>query len=602
MPPKVVAICLWGGFGSRQRSITRRDATQTSKIKSDAYRNMNAVPKPLIPIATVPMSRIGVEKLNAAGINEIYATTHVLHDAIQAYYLEGAGKKLGVKELWYENRPMGTAPGLVINLMLRASLREATIVAPGGDIITDININDFLNAHHENQSLCTIALNPVSDKVVHNFGTADFKPLEGQFGSIAAFKEKAPAKEAFGIQIENRTVFLNNSSFYVFNPELFLKPMKGNKSILEMIFPNMDAALLSEIRSGKIDVRSDEEAKEHFNRFGLRDKKFSDFGGHIFPFLAQEGLMRGFVFEEYWNDVGDNETYWFANWHALTKRFKMNLPYPEVEPGVWMAPDAERIEGSVITPPVIIGKNVKIESGAKVGPYAILDEGWTVERGAEVVYSLTWPTFTTEGYQEGIPYQIIRAGARIEKSIIAGRLPVGDHVFKNSIGDGSTVDQSRLIRTLVGLKIAMDSEIDVAKQTKRVLVVDDEKPFRDIVVGNLKTAGWEFIETAGDLEEAQARLRSTRYDIIILDSVLSQEEKAESEGVTILKEQKINKEALNCETPTLFWSAHKSMEALKGLSPKEGLTLAERNTILRVKDDIAQRDLSDFIIKELLKI
>jgi CheY-like chemotaxis protein len=378
--------------------------------------------------------------------------------------------------------------------------------------------------------------------------------------------------------------------------------MKDNKSILEMIFPKIDATLLSEIRSGKIDVRSDEEAKEHFNRFGMRDKKFSDFGGHVFPFLAKEGLMRGFVFEEYWNDVGDNETYWFANWHALTKRFKMNIPFVEREPGVWVDPSAEIIEGSAIIPPVVIGKNVKIEAGATVGPYTILDQGWTVERDAEVVYSLTWPTFATEGYQEGLPLQIIRQGARVEKSIIAGRLPVGDHIFKGVIGDGSTFDQSRLIRTVVGLKMSMDSEIDVAKQTKRVLVVDDEKPFRDILVGNLKDAGWEFIETASTLEEAQAKLNSIRYDVIVLDSVLSQEEKEESEGVTILKEQKMDEEARNYGTPTLFWSGHSSMEALKGLSPSEGLTLAERKTVLRNKDPKHVSNLSDLIFKELLKI
>ncbi len=602
MPPRVVAICLWGGFGKRQGPITRRNVEQASKIKNAAFRNLNAVPKPLMPIATVPMSRISVEKLNAAGIDEIYATTHVLHDAIRAYYLGGPGKELGVKELWYENIPMGTAPGLIMNLMLRSSLMESTIVVPSGDIISDLDIKGILNAHHENKSLCTIALNPVSRKEVHRFGTADFKTIQGKFGSISAFKEKAPPSEAFGIQFENRTVYLNNSSFYVFSPELFLRPIEGDRSILEMVFPNIEGDFLKQIRSGSIDVKSEAEAKEHFYRFRERNDKSSDFGGHIFPKLAEKGMLRGFMFEEYWNDVGDNETYWFANWHALAKRFKMHIPYPEVEPGVWIGPGAEIIEGSDIIPPVIIGKNVKIEAGATIGPFAILDEGWTVEQGSEFVYSLTWPTFTTEGYQEGIPYQIIRRGTRIEKSLIAGRLPVGDHIFKGVIGDGSTIDHSRLVRTVVGIKIAMNSEIDVAKQTKRILVVDDEKPFRDIVVSNLKDAGWEFIETAGDLEEARQKLTSTRYDVVILDSILSLEQREESEGVVLLKEHKMREDSPNLETPVLFWSGHDSMDALRGLSPSDGLKLAERKTILRAKDKIAPRDLSDFIIEELLKI
>jgi len=601
---KVVGIGLWGGVGSRQRFVTRRSPSQASKIDNPVFTNMNGVPKPLMPIATVPMSRIGLDKLREAGISEVYGTTHVLHDAIEAYYLKGAGNQLGVRELWYEKLPMGTAPGLVMNLMIRADLRATTVVVVSGDIISDLDIAEAVRMHHERGSQCTIALNPVPRHEVSRFGTAHFVPTDGHFGRVDAFKEKRPPHEALQSEIGGRSVFLNNSSVYIFDPEIFLKPLKDGSTILQKIFPRIESQLLQDIISGKVNVASAEEARDRIRQFGPHNKAYNDFGSNIFDTLAREGLMHGYYFEEYWNDVGDNETYWFANWHALARRFRMNIPYPEVDRGVWHDTSAELIAGSTIIPPVVLGRNVKVDAGAIVGPYAILDAGTIVESKAQVAYVITWPAHVTAGYPDGIPYHVIRSGARIEKSWIAGRLPVGDHAHKVVIGDGETVDKSRLIRTIAGLKIPVDSEIAVAKQTKRVLIVDDDKEFLDPLVDTLRNEGWECIGVAKTLEEARKKMHSTTYDVIILDSILTPGEKEESEGVALLKEQKTDEQSLNYETPILFWSGFRSVEALKGISPRESMEMGQRNVFLKRKDDedVQRSKISKFILEKLLKI
>jgi len=603
MSTRTVGICLWGGLGARQRSMTRRTASQDSKIDNPAFKNMNAVPKPLMPIATVPMSRIGLEKLQRAGVTEIYGTTHVLHDAIEAYYLKGPGNQLGVQELWYENQPMGTAPGLVMNLVLRSGLRGATVIVLSGDILSDLDIADAVRAHREARSQCTIALNPVPRHEVYRFGTAHFVPTNGDFGTIDAFKEKKPPHEALQSEIRDRKVFLNNSSVYIFDPIIFLTPLKDGSTILQRIFPRIEPQLLQDIISGKTDIHSTEEAKGYFRRFGPHNKSFNDFGRDIFDTLAREGLMHGYYFEEYWNDVGDNETYWFANWHALARRFTMTIPGDESD-GVWMDRSAEVIAGSTIIPPVVIGRNVKIEPGAIVGPYAILDAGTIVESRAQVAYSITWPTFVTAGYAEGIPYNLIRSGTRVEKSIIAGRLPVGDHMHKVVIGDGETVDRSRLIRTIVGLKVQVDSEITVAKQTKRILIVDDDKEFRDPLIDTLRNEGWERIEVVETLEEARKRMNSTIYDGIILDARLVRGQKGEAEGVTLLREQKTDPQAPNYETPVLFWTSYASTEALEGMSSGQSARITEKNVFNRKKEDeeVQRNRMTRFILEKFLKM
>ena len=74
----------------------------------------------------------------------------------------------------------------------------------------------------------------------------------------------------------------------------------------------------------------------------------------------------------------------------------------------------------------------------------------------------------------------------------------------------------------------MDDQIAQAK--KRILVVEDEKPLRDLYVQILVNEGYD-VDQAKDGEEALASLSHGGYDLVLLDIVLPK-----MDGVAILKQ------------------------------------------------------------------
>jgi CheY-like chemotaxis protein len=66
--------------------------------------------------------------------------------------------------------------------------------------------------------------------------------------------------------------------------------------------------------------------------------------------------------------------------------------------------------------------------------------------------------------------------------------------------------------------------------TRRILVVDDEAPIREVVAASLqKLGGWEVVIAASG-REALAQIHTTELDAIILDVIMP-----EMDGLTLLK-------------------------------------------------------------------
>lgn len=114
----------------------------------------------------------------------------------------GSGYKGLALEYVFENNPKGTAAAVS---KVRDKIRNDFAVL-NGHVIADVDFQDMLNVHREENALATIALAAVEDPA--NYGVAKLKGRE-----ILGFEEK-PAEG----QEPSRLI---NAGAYIFSPEVF---------------------------------------------------------------------------------------------------------------------------------------------------------------------------------------------------------------------------------------------------------------------------------------------------------------------------------------------------------------------------------------------
>ncbi len=162
LSPKIdQAVILAGGRGLNMRPFTFE------------------MPKGLFPVGGKPILEHVVEMLRQYEIRNIIFSIGILGDRIREYF--GDGKKWGVNITYVtEDREMGTAGAL--NLA-RKLLKGDSFMVVHGDILTDIQLSDFIAFHKEAGTIATIALTSVIDP-------SDFGEVVLQGAKIKKFIEK----------------------------------------------------------------------------------------------------------------------------------------------------------------------------------------------------------------------------------------------------------------------------------------------------------------------------------------------------------------------------------------------------------------------------
>ena len=135
-------ILLVGGFGTRLRPLT-------------TYK-----PKPMLPIATLPVTEHQLAIAKRAGINTIVLATAYLSEVFIPYF--GDGSKWGMQIKYaVENEPLGTG-GAIRNAAQLLSGDEDVVVF-NGDVLTNHDLIKQLNSHIDNKAALTLHLTPVED-------------------------------------------------------------------------------------------------------------------------------------------------------------------------------------------------------------------------------------------------------------------------------------------------------------------------------------------------------------------------------------------------------------------------------------------------------
>jgi NDP-sugar pyrophosphorylase family protein len=306
----VKAVVLVGGEGTRLRPLTY------------------STPKPMLPVAEVPMIERVVGHLAGHGIDEVVLSLGYRPDAFLAAFPEGSCR--GVK-LTYAVEPqrLDTAGGIAF--AARAAGLDETFVVMNGDVLSDLDLSELIAFHRERGGEATIALTPVDDPSA--FGVV---PTDDE-GRVTAFIEKPSREDA-------PTNFIN-AGFYVFEP-----------SVVERV--PVDGVLHLE--------------------------------SQVFPAMVAEGSLYALRSALYWTDTGTPPLYLQANLDYV-RGLRGAEPSPgarEREPGVWTL-GAGVIDGTVL-PDSLVGDAAFIGGGATVDA-SIVGAGARVEAGATVRSSVLLP-------------------------------------------------------------------------------------------------------------------------------------------------------------------------------------------------------------------
>ena len=294
---------LVGGQGTRLRPLTM------------------SAPKPMLPVAGVPVTAHMLARARDAGISRVVLATSYKAEVFEEYFGDGSAHGL---ELEYvtETEPLGTG-GAIRNVAER--LRggpDDPVVIFNGDILSGLDIRALVARHQDSGAAVTLHLTRVEDP--RAFGVV---PLDDQ-GRVTAFLEKTP----------DPPTNLINAGCYVFR-----------RSVIDTIPAGRPVSVERE----------------------------------TFPGLLEAGaLLVGYPDDTYWLDLGTPAAFVRGSRDLVTGRMPSSaLPGPVgdrlVLPGAVLAPDAKVGGGTTI------GANVKVAPGAQVDGSVVFD-GASVGAGASV--------------------------------------------------------------------------------------------------------------------------------------------------------------------------------------------------------------------------
>ncbi|HOL22172.1 MAG TPA: NDP-sugar synthase [bacterium] len=201
------ALLLSGGEGTRLRPFTL------------------TIPKPLLPVANIPLISYQFELLKRYGITEVIVGVGYKADCFRKVVGKIA-KDMGIKASFsVENTPLGTGGGLRNAYPFFRKDKEPFVVF-NGDVIADFNLDKIIAFHKEKNAYLTIGLVRISNPSSYGLVITDSDM------SIKKFIEKPSPEEIICDTI--------NSGVYIFSPEIFSEIPSGRPVSLEKeIFPSL---------------------------------------------------------------------------------------------------------------------------------------------------------------------------------------------------------------------------------------------------------------------------------------------------------------------------------------------------------------------------
>lgn len=306
------AMIMAAGIGSRLEPLT------TSK------------PKPMVPVANIPVMEHILKLLKKHNITEVIANTHYLAPQISSYFTPGKVSGLNL-EILHEEVLSGTAGGVKnCEYFLR---NNETFVVMSGDSLTDVNLSKLIEQHKKAGALVSMGLKSVPKEEVVHLGVV----VTDNNGKVTEFQEKPPVEEAKSTMV--------NTGIYIFEPELFDYIPKDT---------------------------------------------FYDFAKQVFPAIMNDNKpIYGFEIDGYWNDIGTLLQYRITSQEVVSENTKVELPGDNFSHGK-IGANTKLADNVKIKDKVLIGKNCNIGSGTEIKGNTSIGHNCQIEENVTINGCVTW--------------------------------------------------------------------------------------------------------------------------------------------------------------------------------------------------------------------
>ncbi|MFL6336005.1 MAG: glucose-1-phosphate adenylyltransferase [Pyrinomonadaceae bacterium] len=280
--PNILAVILGGGAGTRLSPLTLLRSKPAVPL-GGKYRLVD------IPISNCINSDIlkifVLTQYNSASLNKHIATTYRFSQFSNGFVEIIAAEQTPQNPQWFQ----GTADAVRQVLPHISDWGIDTLLILSGDHLYRMDYRRFIARHFETEADVTISVVPFVREQAEDFGLMKMEPT----GRITEFREK-PKGEAleemrvdttpFGLSAEEaaRRPFLASMGIYVFKFD-WLVELLG------------------------------------------RDPTWNDFGKQVIPAAIETGNVQGYLFDDYWEDIGTISAFHQANLDLTATIPKFNL-------------------------------------------------------------------------------------------------------------------------------------------------------------------------------------------------------------------------------------------------------------------------------------
>lgn len=356
------------------------------------------VPKPMVPVVNRPILEHIVLLLKKHKIKDILLLLYHLPQSIQNHF--GDGSRFGVRiDYLIPNADYGTAGAVK---QAAARMKDSFLVV-SGDVITDLDLTRFLQFHREKAGLISIALSRVTNPAPFGIVITD------KDGKVNRFLEKPSWGEIFSDTV--------NTGIYALHPRAL--------------------------------------------KFIPEDKEYY-FARDLFPTLVAENrAIYGFNGGCYWKDVGDLDTYRQVHWDWFAGQIDLDAE-EDHQNGIWLGRNCTIAKSANLEPPVLVGDNCQIESGAHLRN-CVIGNGCYVGRNATLFDSILWEKVSVHRHAE-LSKSVVGAKTELgESSYLQENVILSNNVF---IGANCHINSN--------VKIWPDKEVDSGSVVNSSLVWGDK--------------------------------------------------------------------------------------------------------------------------------